>query len=363
MSQLQFEKVAFIGLGLIGSSLARVIRAKGLAKQIVASTRSEQTLTDAKALGLIEAGYRDPIDAVQGADLVVLALPVRATQHILATIKPYLSAHTIITDVGSTKGNVVDAAKAVYGEDLPAGFVPGHPIAGAEHTGVHAGKVDLFANHKVILTPLPTSADWAVDKLIQLWQAAQAEVICMDVAKHDEVLAHTSHLPHLMAFNLVEQLANREDNLDIFRYAAGGFRDFSRIAASDPQMWHDIFFANKTAILNAVDGFEQQLAVIRKLIEDENSHELMGLLGHAQAARQHFNHMLAQKPLLENTHVTQQFTIQPGTKKFQGKFTVPGDKSVSHRSIMFGAIAEGTTHVTGFLEGEDGLSSQNHLHP
>ncbi len=357
MSQLQFEKVAFIGLGLIGSSLARVIRAKGLAKQIVASTRSEKTLTDAKALGLIDAGYRDPIDAVQGADLVVLALPVRATEHILATIKPYLSEHTIITDVGSTKGNVVDAAKAVYGEDLPAGFVPGHPIAGAEHTGVHAGKVDLFANHKVILTPLATSADWAVEQLIQLWQAAQAEVICMDVAKHDEVLAHTSHLPHLMAFNLVEQLANREDNLDIFRYAAGGFRDFSRIAASDPQMWHDIFFANKTAILKAVDGFEQQLAVIRKLIEDENSQELMGLLGHAQAARQHFNHMLAQKPLLENTHVTQQFTIQPGTKNFQGKFTVPGDKSVSHRSIMFGAIAEGTTHVTGFLEGEDALAT------
>ena len=357
MSQLQFEKVAFIGLGLIGSSLARVIRAKDLAKQIVASTRSEKTLTDAKALGLIDAGYRDPIDAVQGADLVVLALPVRATEHILATIKPYLSEHTIITDVGSTKGNVVDAAKAVYGEDLPAGFVPGHPIAGAEHTGVHAGKVDLFANHKVILTPLATSADWAVEQLIQLWQAAQAEVICMDVAKHDEVLAHTSHLPHLMAFNLVEQLANREDNLDIFRYAAGGFRDFSRIAASDPQMWHDIFFANKTAILKAVDGFEQQLAVIRKLIEDENSQELMGLLGHAQAARQHFNHMLAQKPLLENTHVTQQFTIQPGTKNFQGKFTVPGDKSVSHRSIMFGAIAEGTTHVTGFLEGEDALAT------
>ena len=184
-------------------------------------------------------------------------MPVRATQKVLELIKPYLTETTIVTDVGSTKGNVVDAAKAVFGEDLPAGFVPGHPIAGSEHTGVHAGKVDLFANHKVILTPLPTSAEWAVDKLIQLWSAAKAEVICMAVAKHDEVLAHTSHLPHLMAFNLVEQLANREDNLDIFRYAAGGFRDFSRIAASDPQMWHDIFFANKTAILNAVDGFEK----------------------------------------------------------------------------------------------------------
>jgi len=353
-----FEKVAFIGLGLIGSSLARVMIAEHLATQIVASTRSQKTLDDAKALGLIQAGYTNPIDAVKGADLVVLALPVRATQKVLETIQPYLTENVIITDVGSTKGNVVEAAKAVYGEELPAGFVPGHPIAGAEHTGVHAGKVDLFANHKVILTPLPSSADWAVDKLIQLWQAAKAEVICMDVDKHDEVLAHTSHLPHLMAFNLVEQLANREDNLDIFRYAAGGFRDFSRIAASDPQMWHDIFFANKKAILNAVDGFEKQLTTLRKLIEDENSQALMGLLGHAQAARQHFNHMLAKKPLMEKNKVTtQQFTILPGQKNFQGKFTVPGDKSVSHRSIMFGAIAEGTTHVTGFLEGEDALAT------
>ena len=358
MSGPLFEKVAFIGLGLIGSSLARVIIAENLAKQVVASTRSQKTLDDAKALGLIQEGYSNPIDAVQGADLVVLALPVRATQKVLETIKPYLSENTILTDVGSTKGNVVEAAKAVFGENLPEGFVPGHPIAGAEHTGVHAGKVDLFANHKVILTPLPSSADWAVEKLIQLWQVAKAEVICMDVEKHDEVLAHTSHLPHLMAFNLVEQLANREDNFDIFRYAAGGFRDFSRIAASDPQMWHDIFFANKKAILNAVDGFEKQLTTLRKLIEDENSQALMGVLGHAQAARQHFNHMLANKPLMEKNKVTtQQFTILPGQKKFQGKFTVPGDKSVSHRSIMFGAIAEGTTHVTGFLEGEDALAT------
>ena len=357
MSQPLFEKVAFIGLGLIGSSLARVIQAEHLANDIVASTRSQKTLEDAKALGLISDGYADPVEAVQGADLVVLALPVRATQKVLETVKPYLAEGAIITDVGSTKGNVVEAAKAVFGENLPAGFVPGHPIAGAEHTGVHAGKVDLFANHKVILTPLPSSGQWAVEKLIQLWQAAKAEVICMDVEKHDEVLAHTSHLPHLMAFNLVEQLAKREDNLDIFRYAAGGFRDFSRIAASDPQMWHDIFFANKKAILNAVDGFEAQLAIIRKLIEDEDSQALMGLLGHAQAARQHFNHMLAKKPLMEKNKVTQQFTIQPGAKTFQGKFTVPGDKSVSHRSIMFGAIAEGTTHVTGFLEGEDALAT------
>src|SRR5574344_106675 len=357
MAQPLFEKVAFIGLGLIGSSLARVMLAENLSRHIVASTRSEKTLQDALELGLIEQGFNNPVDAVQGADLVVLALPVQATEKVLRLIQPHLADNVILTDVGSTKGSVVAAAKAVFGEHLPAGFVPGHPIAGAEHTGVHAGKVDLFANHKVILTPLPSSAPWAVNKLIQMWESAKAEVICMDVEKHDEVLAYTSHLPHLMAFNLVEQLANREDNLDIFRYAAGGFLDFSRIAASDPQMWHDIFLANKTALLKAVDGFESQLAIIRQLIEQEDSHALMGLLGHAQAARQHFNHMLAKKPFMEKNQVTQQFTIQPGAKKFQGKFTVPGDKSVAHRSIMFGAIAEGTTHVTGFLEGEDALAT------
>lgn len=357
MAQPLFKKVAFIGLGLIGSSLARVIVAEQLATTVVASTRSKKTLEDAKMLGLISEGYTDPIDAVKNADLVVLALPVRATQKVLEQIRPHLTENVILTDVGSTKGNVVEAAKSVFGDALPIGFVPGHPIAGAEHTGVHAGKVDLFAHHKVILTPLPSSAPWAVEKLTRLWQAAKAEVICMDVEKHDEVLAHTSHLPHLMAFNLVEQLANREDNLDIFRYAAGGFRDFSRIAASDPQMWHDIFFANKKAILKAVDGFESQLSIIRKLIEKEDSQALMGLLGHAQAARQHFTHMLAKKPLMEKKSMTQQFTILPGAKSFQGKFTIPGDKSVSHRSIMFGAIAEGTTQVTGFLEGEDALAT------
>ena len=357
MLQPLFQKVAFIGLGLIGSSLARVIKQQHLAVEVVASTRSKQTLADAKALGLIDAGFSQAIDAVQGADLVVLALPVRATQQVLETIKPYLSKNVILTDVGSTKGNVVAAAAAVFPEGFPEGFVPGHPIAGAEHTGVHAGRADLFADHKVILTPLDSSAPWAVEKLTQLWQAARAEVICMDVQKHDEVLAHTSHLPHLMAFNLVEQLASRQDNYDIFRYAAGGFRDFSRIAASDPEMWHDIFFANKTAILNAVDGFEAQLKSLRQLIETDDSHALMGMLGHAQAARQHFNHMLAKKPLMEKNKVTQQFNILPGSHRFNGKFTIPGDKSVSHRSIMFGAIAEGTTQVSGFLEGEDALAT------
>ena len=215
MSQPLFEKVAFIGLGLIGSSLARVIKAEHLANDIVASTRSQN-------LGRCQGTWSDFRRLCRSCRSCSRCRPGGAgftcscNAKVLETVKPYLAEGAIITDVGSTKGNVVEAAKAVFGENLPAGFVPGHPIAGAEHTGVHAGKVDLFANHKVILTPLPSSGQWAVEKLIQLWQAAKAEVICMDVEKHDEVLAHTSHLPHLMAFNLVEQLAKREDNLDIF---------------------------------------------------------------------------------------------------------------------------------------------------
>ncbi|WP_092749095.1 bifunctional prephenate dehydrogenase/3-phosphoshikimate 1-carboxyvinyltransferase [Acinetobacter boissieri] len=355
MTQPLFKKVAFIGFGLIGSSLARVIQQQHLAEHVVASTRSEQTWQDAKALGLITEGYTDPVTAVQGADLVILALPVQATEVVLQRIAPYIGENTILTDVGSTKGNVVAAAEKVFGQ-LPQGFVPGHPIAGSEHTGVHAGKADLFVGHKIILTPLECSASWAVQRLTQLWQATGAEVVCMSVEKHDEVLAHTSHLPHLMAFNLVAQFTNRQDNLDIFRYAAGGFRDFSRIAASDPQMWHDIFLSNKDAILKAVDGFESQLCSIRTLIEKDDSNQLMQVLKEAQSARQHFNHMLKKNTVLEK-QVTQQFSILPKKHHFKGTFTIPGDKSVSHRSIMFGSIAEGITNVTGFLEGEDALAT------
>lgn len=220
-----FEKVAFIGLGLIGSSLCRVIRDKKLAKQVVASTRSVQTLQDAQDLGLIDAGFTSPQDAARDADLIVLALPVRATEKVLQAIQPVLKPDAIISDVGSTKCNVVEAAKAVFGENLPSGFVPGHPIAGSEHTGVHAGRADLFAHHKVILTPLPSSNPQAVKKLITLWQATQAEVICMSVAEHDEILAQTSHLPHLLAFNLIEQLAASRNNLDIFHCLRFGHKN------------------------------------------------------------------------------------------------------------------------------------------
>ncbi len=353
---VQFEKVAFIGLGLIGSSLARVIRAQGLARQIVASTRSQSTLAEALHLGVIDAGFADPADAARDADLIVLAMPVQATEAVLRAIAPVLRSDAIITDVGSTKGNVVAVAHAVFGAVLPSGFVPAHPIAGAEKSGVAAGHAQLFAHHKVILTPLASTDPIALQRVVQLWQAAQADVLCMSVAEHDEILAQTSHLPHLLAFNLIEQLASNHHNLEIFRYAAGGLRDFTRIAASDPLMWHDIFLANRDAVLSALDAFETQLATLRGLIEQRDSEPLIGMLTRAQAARKHFGHMLANTPYMETNPVTQQFLLSAGGA-LNGTLTIPGDKSVSHRSIMFGALAEGTTHVTGFLEGEDALAT------
>ena len=357
MQRWPLRQVAFIGLGLIGSSLARLMRERGLVERITASSRSQQTLATAQQLGIIDIGYSNPADAVRGADLVILAMPVNATEAVMAAIKPALSSSAVVTDVGSTKGNVIAAAKAVWGH-VPENFVPGHPIAGSEQSGVMAGRADLFSAHKVILTPLEHTRAEAVALVTAVWQAAGADVMTMSVTQHDAVLARTSHLPHLLAFSLVDTLAQESDNLDIFRYAAGGFRDFTRIAASDPLMWHDIFLANREAVLSALDAFEAGTKRLREAITTENGDALLGVFTRARAAREHFTHMLAgtayAKSMTQNKEL--RFTVEPGGT-FTGRARVPGDKSISHRSIMLGSIAEGITEVSGFLEGEDALAT------
>ena len=351
-----FNQVTFIGLGLIGSSLARVIRAQGLAKKIVASSRSERTLQTALDIALIDEAYTDAAQAVANADVVVLAMPVCSTEKVLASIKHAVRPTTIMTDVGSTKGNVVEAARRVFG-DVPSHFIPAHPIAGSEQSGVLAGKVDLFKGHKVIITPLAHSDKQATQQIQQLWQAAGADVLTMTVERHDEVLAKTSHLPHFLAFSLVNALAKETQNLDIFRYAAGGFRDFTRIAGSDPTMWHDIFLANKASILNALTSFNSGVEQLKSAVEAEDSEAILGILTRAQAARHHFTHMLA-GTAYQKTMTTKnlQFVLEAGGT-LQGNLRVAGDKSISHRSIMLGSIAEGVTEVSGFLEGEDALAT------
>ncbi|TNE95660.1 MAG: prephenate dehydrogenase/arogenate dehydrogenase family protein, partial [Gammaproteobacteria bacterium] len=235
-----FKRVAVIGLGLIGGSLASAIRRQGLATVVVGTDKRQDELALGVELGVIDEIAANVQDAVSGADLVVLAVPVRATRAVLEQIQPWLPEGALLTDVGSTKSSFVADVEAVFGQ-LPPNVIPGHPIAGSEKSGIRAANPDLFANHKVILTPDEHSDKAGLERLKGLWEGCGATVLTMSVEYHDEVLAATSHLPHLIAFSLVDTLAGEDENMDIFRYAAGGFRDFTRIAASDPVMWHDIF--------------------------------------------------------------------------------------------------------------------------
>ncbi|MEN6670664.1 bifunctional prephenate dehydrogenase/3-phosphoshikimate 1-carboxyvinyltransferase [Psychrobacter sp. B38] len=355
-----FKQVCVIGLGLIGASLAQAIKDNGLSSRLVAVDRHMPSIEEAIKQGLLEAGSSNLQDVIGGSDLIIIAVPVQAVQAVFADIKQamddgQLAANCIITDVCSTKVNIIEAAKSVF-DPLPTGLVPAHPIAGAEDSGYHARRASLFVNHSVIVCELPTTNKVAIAKLRLLWEAVGAKVMPMAADHHDAILAHTSHLPHLLAFNLVEQLASHDDNLDMFRYAAGGFRDFTRIAASDPKMWHDIFFANQNAIVNALDEYGVYLQTLRQLIIDKDSTALMGLLGRAQAARRHFGHMLASTPYTDTSAMSASYIITP-SNTVSGTIAIPGDKSISHRSIMLGSLATGVTHVTGFLEGEDALAT------
>ncbi|MBI0425183.1 bifunctional prephenate dehydrogenase/3-phosphoshikimate 1-carboxyvinyltransferase [Psychrobacter sp. NG27] len=355
-----FKQVCVIGLGLIGASFAQAIRDNGLSARLVAVDRHTPSITEAIEHGLLDAGSATLQDVIAGSDLIIIAVPVQAVQAVFVDIKQatdggQLASDCIMTDVCSTKVNIIDAAKAVFGS-LPTGLVPAHPIAGAENSGYHARRASLFINHSVIICELPTTSATAIAKLRLLWESVGANVMSMDAEHHDRILAHTSHLPHLLAFNLVEQLASHDDNLDMFRYAAGGFRDFSRIAASDPKMWHDIFFANQSAIVSALDEYGVYLQTMRQLIIDKDSTALMGLLGRAQAARRHFGHMLASTPYTDTSAMSASYNITP-SNTVSGTIAIPGDKSISHRSIMLGSLATGVTNVTGFLEGEDALAT------
>nr|WP_317198870.1 bifunctional prephenate dehydrogenase/3-phosphoshikimate 1-carboxyvinyltransferase [uncultured Psychrobacter sp.] len=363
-AQPLFEQVCVVGLGLIGASLAQAIKDKELSARIVAVDRHIPSIDEAIEQGLLDKGSDTLLDAVAGSDLIVVAIPVQAVPAIFADIKAamdigLIATDCMITDVCSTKVNIIEAATQVFATSsngMPTGFVPAHPIAGAENSGYHARRSDLFSHHSVIICELMTTDAIAIARLKQLWEAVGASVMSMDAERHDKILAHTSHLPHLLAFNLVEQLASHDDNLDMFRYAAGGFRDFTRIAASDPKMWHDIFIANKGAVVSALDEYSDYLQQLRHLIINNDSTALMGLLGRAQAARRHFDHMLASTPYTDTSAMSASYIISP-SQTLTGTIAIPGDKSISHRSIMLGSLATGVTRVTGFLEGEDALAT------
>ncbi|MCG8911185.1 bifunctional prephenate dehydrogenase/3-phosphoshikimate 1-carboxyvinyltransferase [Pseudomonas sp. DP-17] len=352
----KLRRLVVVGLGLIGGSFAKGIRQKGLFEEVVGVDRDPQTRRLAVELGVVDRCEESLAVGCRDADVIQLAVPILAMEKVLGELATFDIGNAILTDVGSAKGNVVRAAKAVFG-GMPARFIPGHPIAGSEQSGVEAANAELFRRHKVILTPLDNADADAIQRVESLWRELGADVEQMAVEHHDEVLAATSHLPHLLAFTLVDSLAKRSENLEIFRYAAGGFRDFTRIAGSDPVMWHDIFLANREAVLRILDVFRDDLDDLREAVDKGDGQQLMGVFTRARVAREHFSKILARRAYVDAMHNNDLiFLAQPGGR-LSGRVRVPGDKSISHRSIMLGSLAEGTTEVEGFLEGEDALAT------
>jgi 3-phosphoshikimate 1-carboxyvinyltransferase len=351
-----FGRLVVIGLGLIGGSFSKGLREKNLFTEVVGVDKDHEPCRIAVETGVVDRCESDLAVACRGADVIQLAVPILAMEKLLAELAQLDLGSAILTDVGSAKGNVVRAARRVFG-GMPARFVPGHPIAGSEKSGVEAANASLFRRHKVILTPVENTDPLALKCIDQLWRALGADVEHMEVEHHDEVLAATSHLPHLLAFGLVDSLAKRSENLEIFRYAAGGFRDFTRIAGSDPVMWHDIFLANRDAVLRILDAFRDDLGALRGAVDAGDGHELLGVFTRARFAREHFSKILARRAYVDAMHNNDLiYLAQPGGK-LAGRVRVPGDKSISHRSIMLGSLAIGTTEVEGFLEGEDALAT------
>ena len=285
MTRPMFEHVALVGIGLIGSSISHAARRKGLAGTISGSARTRTTVDTALKLKLIDRGYANADEAVMGADLVILSVPVGACGALAAEIAPHLRQGAILTDVGSVKAAVVrDIAPHV-----PKGvhFVPGHPIAGTEQSGPEAGFAELFDNRWTILTPKPRTDKAAVETLKAFWAALGAKVEIMTPEHHDMVLAVTSHLPHLIAYNIVNTAEHLERVTDseVIKFSAGGFRDFTRIAASDPTMWRDVFLNNKEAVLEMLGRFSEDLTVLQRAIRFGDGDTLFRLFTEARAVR------------------------------------------------------------------------------
>lgn len=356
MSSLFIPKVAIIGLGLIGCSWVKSLKNARCVGSVSGFDRNLDSMQQALQAGLIDDYSLEISDVVQGADLVIISVPILAIGDVLEQIKGCLSDSTILTDVGSVKGNISKNVTAVLGENFDR-FVLGHPIAGSERSGVAAADDKLFQNHKIILTPEKRTSAAALDLVTNAWKVTGGKVELMTVQHHDEVLAATSHLPHLLAYSLVDTLANDEVNNDIFNYAAGGFRDFTRIASSSPIMWRDIFVGNKDEVLKALDLFTADLQKLREIVAAEDKTQMMGTFTRAKAARDHFTKILARRAYVDSmTSQIVNYIAKPGGQ-LSGTFRVPGDKSISHRSIMLGSLAEGITEVSGFLEGEDSLAT------
>jgi prephenate dehydrogenase len=290
---LPSKTVVIAGLGLIGGSLAKALRRAGFCDELVGFGHREGSLLRGVELGVIDSYTLDLAEAVGRADIFVIATPTLVAAELVTDLIALVGDRRdgpVITDAASVKGNLQRAANAAGGYSR---LVLGHPIAGSERSGVDAANADLYINHRVILTPEPDSDAGAVALVRAMWSATGADVVDMSVADHDAVLAATSHLPHVLAYALVDALAQSDASDDIFRFAAGGFRDFTRIASSDPVMWRDIAVANREALLGAVDEFSQHLVLLRDAIDVGDSERLHEIFTRAKQARDGFADRLA----------------------------------------------------------------------
>jgi len=281
------NKLCIIGVGLIGGSLARALKHAEMVNHIVGVGRNIESLIKAKQLGVIDS-YSDNIaEAVVDADVILIAVPVGSIKGVFSALRSHLKSDAVITDVGSVKGSVVLASREVFGEDYK-NFVPGHPIAGTEQSGVEASFAELYRGQRVILTPLESTDSRAIKIVSEMWQAAGAEVTSLGIEHHDEVLAATSHLPHVLAYALVDTLASVHERREVFQFAAGGFKDFTRIASSHPDMWHDICLNNKDALVDMLKRFTVDLNKLTKAIEDGDGDFIKQTFERAKTTRDQF---------------------------------------------------------------------------
>jgi cyclohexadieny/prephenate dehydrogenase len=285
MSGKLFDRIAFVGIGLIGSSLARIVRRDGLAGEIAVAARKQETLDAATRLGLADQVTTDPAEAASGADIVFICTPLGAYEAVAKAIAPALKPGAIVTDVGSVKRPAIDAVKP----HLPEGvhFVPGHPLAGTEHSGPESGFPELFEGRWLLLTPEDGTDEAAVAKVRDFWQRTGSKVELMEAGHHDQVLAITSHLPHLIAYTIVDTATQLSTDLqkEVIEFSATGFRDFTRIAASDPVMWRDIFLTNREAVLEILGRFTEDLTAMQRMIRRGDGDGLEEVFTRTRAVR------------------------------------------------------------------------------
>jgi 3-phosphoshikimate 1-carboxyvinyltransferase len=355
MNEIKNKVVLIVGLGMIGGSIARGLKKANPERTIIACDTDAQALQQAVDEGVVshsgELAALCPL-----ADIIILAVPPLTVCELLPEVLESMAPSALITDVASVKSHIFTSSQQ-FSEEALANFVPAHPIAGSEQSGYSASVEDLFDQRNVILTPHAGNSTDSVAIINALWRELGANVLGMTRTRHDEVLAATSHLPHLLAYAIVDVLVKQEQSEDIFRYAAGGFADFSRLASSDAKMWSDIFVANSAAVEKMLDAYIQSLLDFKKAIQNKEHGKLEESFGAAKQTRENFiSQHFKPKKQEEMTSNQLSFSVQPGGQ-VAGTIRVAGDKSISHRSIILASIANGITRVTGFLEGEDALNT------